>query len=490
MDTFTSVVGEDGKVDYESSALVESQTSKFSCFLHRASRYQSLGLTSGMSDAPSLRHVVLVEELPNVFLYRPTTLHGVLRHYHVHGMCPLIFIVSDCAGKSNEHLWFPKSIQEELNIDNIAFNPIAPTVALKVLMKITERESASNGSRMTVPDRDTLQLLVKANQGDIRAAINALEFYCQGSHQKISTRTAGRAEKRSRKIPAKTRGKVGATGKMLSSHTETDIEHELVVVGGKDPILSLFHAVGKILHCKRQIDTEIKENLPAHLSHFRRKSLLVDPEEAVEKAHVATEQFVAFLHQNYVEFHSNIDDVVMSSGYISDSDCLTDWSARSAQQSYCLSIATRGLLFSNADRNDCAVGWKPINKPQLFAVVKQATENCSKIKDAFPFSRLSLFELQTEFIPYVSIIDDRRTTIESKLEVVRSIGSMTGRRTDFQRLCDSDTMSLQEDLNDGVEVLGKPSAMDNSQLPSNSNTAEYCNFVEVEDEDIIIDDYD
>ena len=48
--------------------------------------------------------------------------------------------------------------------------------------------------------------------------------------------------------------------------------------------------------------------------------------EVVDKSHLSGDFFGAYLHQNYVEFFSNIDDIVSASEYISDADYLTiDW---------------------------------------------------------------------------------------------------------------------------------------------------------------------
>ena len=49
----------------------------------------------------------------------------------------------------------------------------------------------------------------------------------------------------------------------------------------------------------------------------------------VEKCHLSGDYFGAYLHQNYVEFFSNIEDLVTASEYLSDADYLTmDWAVR------------------------------------------------------------------------------------------------------------------------------------------------------------------
>ena len=49
-------------------------------------------------------------------------------------------------------------------------------------------------------------------------------------------------------------------------------------------------------------------------------------QEVLEKSQLSGEFFTAFLHQNYLEFYSSIDDLVSASEYLSDADYLTtDW---------------------------------------------------------------------------------------------------------------------------------------------------------------------
>ena len=58
------------------------------------------------------------------------------------GRSPLVFIVSDSNGReSNERLLLPKDVQAELGIQNIAFNPVAPTMMVKVLDRVASAEA-------------------------------------------------------------------------------------------------------------------------------------------------------------------------------------------------------------------------------------------------------------------------------------------------------------------------------------------------------------
>lgn len=46
----------------------------------------------------------------------------------------------------------------------------------------------------------------------------------------------------------------------------------------------------------------------------------------IENSHMSVEMFNLYLHQNYLDFFGDIDDIVRASDYLSDADFLTvDW---------------------------------------------------------------------------------------------------------------------------------------------------------------------
>eukprot|EP00064_Thunnus_orientalis_P013563 superscaffoldBa00002229_g13602 len=72
--------------------------------------------------------------------------------------------------------------------------------------------------------------------------------------------------------------------------------------------------------------------LPSHLSQHYREALLIDPELVVERSHMSGEFFNLYLHQNYLDFFSEVEDVDKASEYLSDADLLTaDWMVRLPQ---------------------------------------------------------------------------------------------------------------------------------------------------------------
>ena len=64
----------------------------------------------------------------------------------------------------------------------------------------------------------------------------------------------------------------------------------------------------------------------------------------IEKCNLSGDYFSAYLHQNYLEFFSEISDVVRASEYLSDSDFMTfEWSVSirsfvTIKENHCLSL--------------------------------------------------------------------------------------------------------------------------------------------------------
>lgn len=407
--SFTDQFSEDRSFKYVSS---ESQMSLFQQFLLRANKYNTLGI---FGDNVSSRRIILVEEFPNVFYRDASTFHDIIRKYMKIGKCPLVFIVSDSTkGESNERLLFPKDLQQELNIENICFNAVAPTSMMKVLTKIATVESSQGAHRFTLPSKSVIESIAMSSAGDIRGAINALQFACEKdtgdlmSGGRIKGKTALKKQSNSRSSKLKPKP-------TKSCENQTENDSELASIGGRDTSLFLFRALGKILYCKRDDPSNYSDlpRLPPHLSEHERDPLIINPEDVIEKSHLSGEYFTAYLHQNYIEFYTDISDLVRSTEYLSDSDYLTvEWASRSALQEYAASVATRGIIHCNSSRSkydssSSGLGWRPLNKPQWYTVNKTARQNAETSRLLFKSTCHGCppVVLQTEILPYLSLIN-------------------------------------------------------------------------------------
>ncbi|KAL7836280.1 hypothetical protein AOLI_G00275640 [Acnodon oligacanthus] len=405
-----------------------SQTGAFQEFLLRANKYNCLQM-SGDSQAQN-RKIILVEDFPNQFYRQPGCLHDILRRFVKTGKCPVIFIVSDSlSGDTSSRLFFPKEIQQELGIHHISFNPVAPTSMLKVLSRIAAVEASKSAGRISVPDKAALEQLCSGSSGDIRSAINSLQF---SSFTDFSLEKGLWASKKGKSAASSFKAPVRAKGRSRSAKS-TDVLDDSPAIGGKDASLFLFRALGKILYCKRE-SYEVSEvpKLPAHLAEHQRDRLLVDPELVIERSHMSGEFFNLYLHQNYLDFYSNMDDVARATEYLSDADFLTaEWTSRSTMLEYGSSVATRGLIHSNSSRAQAAcqssVGFKPLHKPHWLQINRTYRENYLSAQSLFINFCLAPISLVTELVPYLAKLSNPMRN-QAQIAFIQDVGHLSLKR--------------------------------------------------------------
>uniref|UniRef100_A0AAR2LI59 AAA+ ATPase domain-containing protein n=1 Tax=Pygocentrus nattereri TaxID=42514 RepID=A0AAR2LI59_PYGNA len=395
-----------------------SQTGAFQEFLLRANKYNRLQM-SGDSQAQS-RRIILVEDFPNQFYRQPGSLHDILRRFVKTGKCPVIFIVSDSlSGDTSSRLLFPKEIQQELGIHHISFNPVAPTSMLKVLSRIAAVEASKSAGKISVPDKAALDQLCSGSSGDIRSAINSLQF---SSFTGLWASKKGKSAASSFKAPVRAKGR-------SRSVKSTDVLDDSPAIGGKDASLFLFRALGKILYCKRE-SYEVSEvpKLPAHLAEHQRDRLLVDPELVIERSHMSGEFFNLYLHQNYLDFYLNVDDVARASEYLSDADFLTaEWTSRSTMLEYGSSVATRGLIHSNSSRAQAACQSSHSLCMYLINKTISYRENYLSAQSLFINFCLAPISLVTELVPYLAKLSNPMRN-QAQIAFIHDVGHLSLKR--------------------------------------------------------------
>ncbi|XP_051962425.1 cell cycle checkpoint protein RAD17-like [Xyrauchen texanus] len=399
-----------------------SQTGLFQEFLLRANKYNCLQM-SGEKQTED-RKIILIEEFPNQFYRQPGCLHDILRQFSKTGRCPLVIIVSDSlSGDKSSRLLF-KDVLHELEIHNICFNPVAPTSMIKVLGRIATIEAGKSSGRISLPDKASLELLCSGSSGDIRSAINSLQFSLfTGSSLEKSLWPLKQSKSSSVKTVVRAKGR-------SKSSKSTSLQGESPAIGGKDASLFLFRALGKILYCKRESSQTPK--LPPHLTEHQRDKLLVDPELVIERSHMSGEFFNLYLHQNYPEFFSDMEDIARASEYLSDADFLTaEWSSRSTMLEYGSSVATRGLMHSNSSRAQAScqstAGFKPLHKPHWLHINKTYRENYLTAQSLFINFCLAPVSLLTELLPYLAKLTNPMRN-QAQIAFIQNVGHLSQRR--------------------------------------------------------------
>ncbi|NWV37004.1 RAD17 protein, partial [Grantiella picta] len=405
----------------------QAQAALFQDFLLRANKYNKLQMLGESSEND--KKLILIEDIPNQFYREPGSLHEILRRFVRTSRCPLVFIISDnFSGDSNQRSLFPTEIVEELCIVSISFKPIAPTNMMKVLNRIAAAEASMNREKNYALDRTSLELICKGCSGDIRSAINSLQF---SSMKECSLeKEFWSKKKKSSTIKCE---EAGLSKVRKKSKCDTSEDQDIQAIGGKDASIFLFHALGKIIYCKREAVSEAESpQLPAHLSEHRRDTLLIQPEDIVEKSHMSGSMFNLYLHQNYVDFFSDIDDVVRASEYLSTADVIcSDWSTRLVMETYSASVATRGVIHSNTSRafahQQGGMGFRPLHKPQWFLINKKYQENCLAAKSLFSSFCLPPECLQTELLPYLAMLANPMRN-QAQIAFIQDVGRLPLKR--------------------------------------------------------------
>ncbi|XP_071840291.1 cell cycle checkpoint protein RAD17-like isoform X2 [Apostichopus japonicus] len=386
-------------IDFATYPKYRSQVVKFEEFLLRANKYQPLQ----MGQRDSEKQVLLVEDIPNQLYRDSKLLHNIIRRFARTSRCPLVFIISDSNSKEiNVQSLFPKELITSLGICQINFNPVAPTSMSKTLTRIATAESSKGRHKFPVPSKSTIDAIAQVSGGDIRSAINALQFACLKDTGDLREVVESRAEDKKKKKKSKS-----YVSKNKKKGTGID-DNSLSAIGGKDTSLFLFRALGKILYCKREPKSESDPQLPFHLAHEERDKLIISPESIVERTHMTSENFTLYLHQNYLEFFDEIDDVAAVAQRFSEADHLTcQWEHRSILNQYSSSIATRGLIHHNTARRFHNVpsggGWRPLHKPEWYEINRKYQDRCATSKALFIGEGCTPVDLQTQVIPFLAL---------------------------------------------------------------------------------------
>ena len=400
----------------------EGAMDRFRDFLLRSERYPTLsfggttcskdgGDVSASTTAPPARKkIVLLEDLPNCLFYRDNleVFHQLLRRCAIHARFPVVVIVSDVRGdmtSTSPARLFPRSFIDSGVVMNLAFNPVAITNLTKVLGRIAVKECHELRSVTAIPGQEAIKQLAETCGGDIRSAINTLQFACLRAHDgweraetaglvKRSAATGAGKKKRARRRDNKQR----KPRKGVPMRPD-----ELAGLGGRESSMQLFHAIGRILRPKRtalgpadavtagdngSISSSGGDNsssmmvvsddehttlhahgslyLPPRLSHMARRPFErpnYAPEATLESARVSVPRFTALLHENYLDFFGNLEDVEQAAEYFSACDFGT--LPGGAQDSdalapYAATVICRGLVHAN--EHPAPASWRPMRR--------------------------------------------------------------------------------------------------------------------------------
>ncbi|KAL6596039.1 hypothetical protein ACP70R_047403 [Stipagrostis hirtigluma subsp. patula] len=390
-----------------------SKLEEFENFVEKIRKYSLLCTTSTGSQRKFI--IILIDDIPvtsgNVAfarlgkcltdLIRSTRVPTVisLTHYHKSES-------NDTAMWSSEDL---ESLLQDAGAPKIAFNPVTTNSIKKILLRICKEERCDTSEEL-------VHQIAISSGGDLRHAIISLQYHClnpsQSSARATSSTHAG-SKSHSSLVP-------GHKSYCLSSAVPTPC--------GRDETLTLFHALGKFLHNKRETGHVDNDLDPFPLKEeLRRNPLKMDvPEKILSQAHGKVRTVADFLHENVLDFIDNeaVDDAWVVVSYLCEADCLLagspitssrwvvneSYDSENMAQLIAASVAARGVLFGNAHVSPSR--WHTIRSPKAW----QIEQSCRSTKDQILKERYdcsmtcgscNFSEIATEFRPFARWIGRR-----------------------------------------------------------------------------------
>ncbi|OCT53466.1 hypothetical protein CLCR_09585 [Cladophialophora carrionii] len=211
---------------------------------------------------------------------------------------PVVIIISETllssstalADSFTAHRLLGPEILNHSFVTTMDFNPVAATLMTKALDLVVKKEARDSRRRRT-PGPAVIARL--AEIGDIRSAVNSLEFLClKGDNGTEWSGTVAAKVKRSSKDNA--------------ALTETE-RNSLALLSQRETTLDMFHATGKIVYNKREdprvLDTraEPPPKPPDHLMHlYTPKVSQVDIEALLSETGTDIQTFISTVHENYI----------------------------------------------------------------------------------------------------------------------------------------------------------------------------------------------
>ncbi|KAF5765169.1 putative checkpoint protein Rad17/Rad24 [Helianthus annuus] len=332
-----------------------SKLDEFENFVEKIRKY---GLISSSSKGEQQKpYIILIDDLPVIngkisYGRLQRCLHLLVQSVRI----PTVILITDYTREDTSdytsRCWEDlQTFLQSAGACKVTFNPITVNSMAKTLSKICRVEKV----RVTA---DQIDVIAKASGGDIRHAVTSMQYLCLKS---------GSIEKGPHKIDY--------------------LEDGCSLPFGRDETLSLFHALGKFLHNKRDTENSTASDADSLLikEDFARLPMKMDaPERVLGQAHGQARPIADFLQENVLDFvhEEAMDDAWMATSYLSDADTLLaslsgaqyrNYVAENIIQSTAASVAVRGVMFGN--RHPLSARWHAIRRPTLWQVDQSLWRN-------------------------------------------------------------------------------------------------------------------
>ena len=213
-------------------------------FLRQASLLPGLTLAGGDGAAVGGQRLLLLEDLPvGVDSPRLAAFRRMIRTFLETSRTPMVVVLTD---EDGERPRVTKLLGRDLvahpRLAEMTFKPVAKTFITAALKRVA---AARN---LLLPAADVANI-VERSHGDLRSAINALQFHFVGaaapagrSHGKLRALLGGQRLAKTNKRKKRSKGKK-PRGKEAAGLAEADDAQ-----ASRDGSLSMFHSLGKVFH--------------------------------------------------------------------------------------------------------------------------------------------------------------------------------------------------------------------------------------------------
>lgn len=368
-------------------------------------RYPSL-----LSETP-LQRLLLIDDVPlSVYdsknsVGRSDDFRNMLQNAADCSPNPTVIVLSDSnKARAKVARAIGLDLFDSPNVNVINVKPATETSMSKALETITKKEN-----RQLLPD--SLNALIAASQGDIRAALNSLHLYCtktksdlsQSGEEKCKDTATADNWSQAQKGSSRGRSKTAKRRHLPSPELPRAALDHVPGVGG-DSSLDTLHAVSKILNNKKALHGGSKYN----------------PEQVLTDARAEPMAFVSFLHQNYPPFFSSAFDAAEALEFLSESEVLLTWrqddALRSSLGDCAAAVVTRGFLSSNQE--PIRTGWRPVHGPEYYAVQQEACDTIRRARHVFDADHGSVSRparsLATDLLPYQEVMNRGRASFSTR----------------------------------------------------------------------------
>ncbi|KAK2408820.1 cell cycle checkpoint protein RAD17 [Trifolium repens] len=442
-DTPAPVVWQEHLYNSGTETKYTSKLDEFVSFVERIRKYGLIPTSFTGESKPSI--IFLIDDLP--LMHNKAAL-GRLKdclHLLVHTtQIPTAILVTDY-GNTDSTDYNARSVEElKISLESsgackVAFNPITVNSIKKVLFRICQMEQCDVTA-------DHVDLIAKASGGDIRHAITSLQFFCLNPNQVCSLSQSTRNPHALKE----------------ESNKPVELDDGSSLYFGRDETLSLFHALGKFLHNKREtgVAAEYDPNSFLIQERFSRLPLKMDvPEKILCQAHVQPGPVADFLHENVLDFLNDeaVEDAWVLSSYLGDADILLSKlrgmvssynEADSILQSAAASIAVRGVLFGNS----CPLSsrWHAIRRPKLWQVERESSYHKNEMfRQRIPAcnrtSSCHMSIMATEYMPMFKLLGNRVASGYKELHQ-ESVQNLDTENFDIDKMClDDEAMEISDD---------------------------------------------